>query len=142
MSVSAHFLGLPPCALRDADAVIVPLPFERTVSYGVGTRNGPAAILEASTQLEAFDEETDVDFAKGPRIHVLPPLRDDRRRSVEQYLELVRARVAELRPRFVLGLGGEHLVTYGLVRGLAPDPRDLTIVHIDAHGDVADRLRV
>ena len=34
---------------------IIPVPLERTVSYGAGTCRGPAAILEASQQLEAWD---------------------------------------------------------------------------------------
>ena len=40
---------------RDAGVVIVPVPFEATVSYGRGTADGPAAILDASGQLDLFD---------------------------------------------------------------------------------------
>ena len=38
--------------------VVVPVPFEKTVCYGHGTAKGPAAIIEASTQIELWDEET------------------------------------------------------------------------------------
>ena len=37
---------------------VIPAPYEKTVSYGGGTALGPAAILEASYQLEAFDGES------------------------------------------------------------------------------------
>jgi agmatinase len=37
---------------------IIPVPFERTTSYGGGTREGPGAILEASQQLETWDGES------------------------------------------------------------------------------------
>ena len=34
---------------------VIPVPLERSVSYGSGTQDGPAAILDASQQLEAWD---------------------------------------------------------------------------------------
>ena len=37
---------------------VVPVPFEKTVCYGQGTAKGPAAVIEASTQIELWDEET------------------------------------------------------------------------------------
>jgi agmatinase len=37
-------------------------------------------------------------------------------------------------------LGGEHSLTYGMLTGLCDDLRDVTIVHLDAHGDFADTL--
>ncbi len=133
-----QFLGLPPCPPAEADAVILPVPFERTVTYGTGTRHAPAAIITASLQMESFDEEAGVEFSDGPPVHVAPPVPDEG--TLEDYLEAVRARAAALRDRFVLGLGGEHTVTYGLVCGLADDPASVTIVHVDAHADIADEL--
>ena len=134
-----QFLGLPPCPPEEADAVILPVPFERTVTYGTGTRHAPAAIIAASLQVETFDEETGLEFADGPRIHTAAPVPDEG--TLEDYLDAVSARTAALRDRFVLGLGGEHTVTYGLVCGLAPDMERLTIVHVDAHADIIDELR-
>lgn len=133
-----QFLGLPPCPLEEAQAVVLPVPFERTVSYGTGTRLAPPAIIAASLQVETFDEEACLEFAEGPRIHTAPPVPDEG--TLEEYLEAVSARTAALRDRFVLGLGGEHTVTYGLVCGLAQDLERLTIVHVDAHADIADEL--
>lgn len=40
---------------KDAALVLVPVPWEATTSYGGGTSNGPAAILEASGQIDLFD---------------------------------------------------------------------------------------
>ena len=42
---------------QDARAVIIPFGLEASVSYGSGTKAGPAAILAASHQLELYDEE-------------------------------------------------------------------------------------
>jgi agmatinase len=137
-----HFLGLPPCPLKQADAIVVPLPFEKTVSYGTGTWRAPRAILDASCQIELYDEETLVDFAadagNGPKIHTLPLLLTEG--DVEQYLESVARYVVPFRDKFVLALGGEHTVTYGLVNGLTDSLAETTIVQIDAHADLADTL--
>ena len=133
-----RFLDLPPCPLEEADAVILPVPLEKTVSYGTGTGRGPEAILEASCQLEYFDEETLVDFTQSPRLHTLPPLSVDGR--LEDELAALRDRVATLRDKFVLAVGGEHTITYGTVTGLIDDPAELTIVQIDAHADLIDEL--
>jgi agmatinase len=133
-----QFLGLAPCREEQADAVIVPLPLEKTVCYGSGTWRAPRAILDASCQLELFDEETLVDFSQYPRVRTLAPLPADG--SLEDYLAAVRDRVRPFRNKFVVALGGEHTVTYGVVTGLVDDPAEVTIVQIDAHADLIDEL--
>ena len=133
-----QFFGLPRCDLQQADVVLLPLPLEMTVTYGTGTWRGPAAILEASCQVELFDEETLVDFAEAPRIHALPPLLPEG--SLEDYLAATERLVAAHRDRFLLALGGEHTSSYGVIAGLADDLGDVTVVQIDAHGDLADQL--
>jgi agmatinase len=133
-----QFLGLPSPGLRSADAVLVPVPVEKTVCYGTGTRGGPQAIIEASYQLEPFDEETLVDFTQHPRVHTLPAISADG--TLEECLPRIAEHVRSLRDRFVLSLGGEHAVTYGLATGLMNDPARTTIVQIDAHPDLADSL--
>ena len=133
-----QFLGLPPCPPEKADVVLVPLPLEQTVSYGTGTWRAPRAILEASCQVEFFDEQTGVDLSESPRVHTLPPLVVHG--EVEDYLAATRDAVRGFRDKFVVGLGGEHLVTYGLVDGLVDDPAEVTLVQIDAHADLIDEL--
>jgi agmatinase len=61
MFLSTNFLGIPEAenTLEGSRVVVLPVPYERTVSYGVGTRNGPAAILEASRYVELYDDELD-----------------------------------------------------------------------------------
>ncbi len=133
-----QFLNLPPCPIDAAEVLIVPLPLEKTVSYGRGTCQGPRAILDASCQVELFDEETGVDFATGPKIHTLPPLPADA--ALEACLAAIQECVATHRQRFVLALGGEHTVSYGVLSGLVEDLGTVTVVQIDAHADLADEL--
>ncbi|MBX7203979.1 MAG: agmatinase family protein [Bacteroidia bacterium] len=49
----SNVFGLPYKA-TDADLVIIPVPWEATVSYGAGTIHGPEAILEASKQIDLY----------------------------------------------------------------------------------------
>jgi agmatinase len=134
-----RFLDLPPCPLEEAEVVVLPLPLERTVSYGRGTATGPRAVLAASGQIEFFDEEMEVDLDRAPRIHTADEVAPGEM-PVERYLEEVSRRVRALGPRLVVSLGGEHTVTYGAVHGLSVPPEDLTIVQIDAHADLIDEL--
>ena len=76
-------------------------------------------------------------------MHTLEPvaidaaLTDDR---LPEHLAATARSIARFRSRFLVTLGGEHLLTYGVVSGLVDDPASLTIVQIDAHADLADAL--
>jgi agmatinase len=133
-----QLFGLPSPGEEHADALVLPLPVEKTVSYGVGAASGARAILAASLQIDTFDEETLVDFTESPRLHVLPPLSADG--EIEDCLSRIQECVRRRRGKFLLSLGGEHTVTYGVVTGLVDDPADVTVVQIDAHPDLADTL--
>lgn len=54
-----------PFAPEDSGVVIIPVPFEATTSYGGGTSRGPEAVLEASRQVDLFDQETGRPYAVG-----------------------------------------------------------------------------
>jgi agmatinase len=54
-----------PFSVEDSRVIIVPVPFEATTSYGGGTSKGPAAVLEASKQVDLFDQETGRPYAGG-----------------------------------------------------------------------------
>jgi agmatinase len=133
-----QFFALPSLGPERADALVLPLPVEKTVCYGTGTATGPGAIIAATVQVETFDEAVLVEFAESPRLHVLPPLATDG--DIEVCLTRIRDHVRPLRGKFLLALGGEHTVTYGMVGGLVDDPAEVTVVQIDAHGDLADKL--
>src|SRR5438270_7824502 len=54
----------------ESRVVVVPVPFEATTSYGGGTSRGPAAVFEASKQVDLFDHETGRPYEAG--IAMLP----------------------------------------------------------------------
>lgn len=136
-----NFLGLGEehANFEHARVVVLPLPFEATVSYGGGTANGPAAIITASQQVELYDREFDSEPVAAYGIHTLPAaeLDADPAAAVDQ----IAATVADLvrQGKFVVGLGGEHTVSAGMVRGiLQAIDGPLTVVQIDAHSDLRD----
>jgi agmatinase len=125
-------------ALDSAAAVVLPLPYDLTTSYVGGTRNGPAAIIEASRHLELCDEDSGLDFSE-VGIHTAEPLAADTR-GPEHMVAAIGEAAAHYHAlgKFVLGLGGEHSVSNGLVRAAAARWPDLGVLQFDAHLDLRD----
>ena len=117
--------------------VILPVSYEKDVTYGVGAAQGAEEILLASTHLEYYDEEFDSEyFILGVFVH--PVLRlscetpETMVSSVQQTVESFSGE------KFFIGLGGDHAVTIGFVRGLEKMHGDFAILQIDAHSDFRD----
>ncbi len=131
---------------REPAVSVLPVPYERTTSWGQGAVNGPAALLQASHYVELYDEELEVEPCR-IGIETLPPVDVDG--SDGSVLRRISAAVeAALRNgRFPAALGGEHTVTPALVRGAldagasnlgTPDAgaAGLGVVQFDAHADL------
>lgn len=136
-----NFLGLTEehSSFAQAGVLILPIPFEATVSYGGGTQGGPAAILTASQQVELYDREFDCEPALEYGVHTLAALElaEDGAQAVEQIATAVAAAAAS--GKLVVGLGGEHTISVGFGRGLLQAVGGpLTVVQIDAHSDLRD----
>lgn len=121
-----------------ARVAILPCPYEHTTSYGQGTAKGPAALLDASTQVELFDEELWVE-SHGVGIHSAPAI-DFKGKTGEAAITLVAERVGKLYDdkKFPVILGGEHSLTTGCVMAAIKAYPNLTVVQVDAHGDLRD----
>lgn len=135
------FLGLEPeqaCGPEHAGAVVIPFGLEASVSYGGGTANGPAAMLEASRQVELFDEELWTEAFADYGIATLrePAIAGDMSGALEQLERTVEAVLDSGRFPFVFG--GEHSLTAGAIRPFARRYDDLVILHFDAHADLRD----
>lgn len=122
---------------QDALFHIIPIPYEETVSYGGGTGKGPASILEASWQLETFDNFSnpcDLGIYTRSPVSVSGP--------AEQVMDNIAAATKEVLAlgKMPVGIGGEHSVTWGLIKGLLDAGKtDFGVVQIDAHADLRDR---
>ena len=132
---------LPPFLTSEAPAgepavAVLPVPYERSTSWGRGAENGPAALLRASRYVELYDEELRLEpFRVG--IETLPPVDVDGAEEAALERIAAAARAALERGRFLAAIGGEHTVTPALVRGVveAAGP-DLGVVQFDAHADL------
>lgn len=134
-----RFLGseLPALTPEAARFHVLPVPYEKTVSYGGGTARGPAAIIAASDQLERWDGHSDPG-AEG--IYTWPAI--DCSGPAEAVIASIAAAVRRILDlgKLPVVLGGEHTVTWGVIRGyLDAGVRDFGVVQIDAHADLRDR---
>ncbi|MCX5784258.1 MAG: agmatinase [Elusimicrobia bacterium] len=116
--------------------VVVPVPYEKTTSYGRGTKHGPKAVIDASWQLELWDEETKTEtwkkgiFTAGPVNCALPENKFFP--ALENTVERLLASTSAL-PFFI---GGEHSITQGLLPPFIKRHKNLSILHFDAHADL------
>jgi agmatinase len=122
----------------EASRVVVwPISYEGTVSYGTGTGQGAQAIIDASRNMELYDEETDAEVYK-LGIHTLSesPSVEPPARMMESLLE--RGRELVKTGKFVTMIGGEHSVSAPVIRAHAERYDNLSVLQIDAHADLRD----
>lgn len=119
---------------KQAKFHVLPVPYEKTVSYGGGTGLGPSAILKASWQLEEWDGQSNPCDAG---IYTCDPI--DCSVASSEVIDAIARETAGIVKQGGLPiiLGGEHTVTYGVVKGLSDAGYDdFGIVQIDAHADL------
>ena len=135
------FLGLDEVAssLDRARAVVLPVPYEATTSWGGGTRGGPRAILEASRYVELWDQEARRDLSV-MGIHTLPALELTREGPGPAMAELEAAfgtLLEEIGGRFPVMLGGEHSISAPAIRSVAArHGARIGVLQMDAHADL------
>ena len=134
------FLGLSPkySSAASARVHVIPVPYEHTTNYKQGTADGPRAILDASQEVELFDDELWIEpFKIG--VHTAEPIDMARVQSGESkpfqsLYEAVKPLVDT--DKFPLVIGGEHSLTLGAVRACAERHKDLSILQVGAHCDL------
>jgi agmatinase len=133
------FLGPPPPfgSIQNAKVVILPFGYEGGISYGAGAARAPQAVLEASQQVEFYDELLDVEpFRVGLATVAEPAIPA----SPERMMGLVESETDALlsRDKLVVLLGGDHSISPGYVRALAKRYPELGVIQLDAHADLRD----
>lgn len=114
---------------------VIPVPYEKTVSYGTGTATGPLAILESSLQLELFDG---IGIPAEYGIYTHPPVNcEGTAETVVKRIAGAVSNVLNLNKIPVI-LGGEHTVSVGAFRAAKAHFTDFGIVQFDAHADLRD----
>jgi agmatinase len=134
-----NFGGIyPECSLRDALFVVVPAPYDLTSTYQPGSRRGPAAIIEASTNMELYDEELKKEtYLAG--IHTTSPLGIDAR-GPKNMINILRKKIAKIvaSNKIPVILGGEHSISLGAVQAVKEKYHRLKILQLDAHADLRE----
>ena len=142
-----RFLGLEESDSGPWDVVILPVPFEMTTSWGEGTEKGPAACIEASSQVELYDPLLPDDLPCGLDIHTAEAWGSEAGTLLEQ-LDSIRDYAAKWLDggQFPVVLGGEHGILPPLMQAASNHPEiegdlnSLTLVQVDAHADLRDNL--
>jgi len=119
---------------------ILPVPFERTTSYGKGTTAGPAGIIRASQSMELWDEELQSEpYQLG--VSTLPFFVPEAFDMAEALAELqAEARTHLESGKFLVTLGGEHSLTQAPVLATREVYGEIGVVQFDAHSDLREEF--
>lgn len=124
--------------LDKAKVVVLPVPYDATLEYKSGAREGPQAIIDASQYLELYDRELGLEISE-VGIHTLQevqPLMSGPEFMTERIHKIAKDLLAG--GKFVVMLGGEHSLTLGMVRALHERYSKLSVLQLDAHTDLRD----
>jgi agmatinase len=126
-------------SLESSKIAIVSAPYEHTVSYGGGARNGPRAVLDASAYVEFYDDEFERELCFDAGIATLRPI-DFSDRVDRKALDLIEEQVGHLLEmgKFVVTLGGEHTISTAPILAHLHRYPAMSLLHFDAHSDLRD----
>jgi agmatinase len=121
--------------------VVVQLPYESTVSFNTGTGSGPHSIINNSRYLDEMLDAVDGENLVGMKSTDVYTLDDAElsKNSVKEAMEgierLIRQEVL-LHNKVPMVLGGEHSVTYGVIKAIKKKFKDISVLQFDAHADL------
>jgi len=136
-----NLFGLEEQDYKTAKVAVLPVPYDSTSSYKVGSREGPRAIIEASRTLELYSEELDETISDKVGIFTLEELAPDFN-SPEGMVNRIAKEVDLLLEdkKVPLLIGGEHTIAVGAVKAIAKRYKDFSVLHFDAHADSRDEF--
>lgn len=140
MIVPDNFGGLKPefSDPHKARFAVLAAPYDGTTTFLKGTAKGPRAVITASQQVELYDEELEQEtFQEGITTLQIPLVETLASEDVADLLESL-ARPYVERGQTLVTIGGEHSVSLGPVRAVAKKYPKLSVLHVDAHGDLRD----
>ncbi len=137
-----RFLGLPEKFSSPANAqfAIVPVPYDQTSSYVPGARFAPRAVIEASSQIELYDEEIESEpYTRG--IQTLPAIEPVIGNFPEMLKKIEEPCLRLLKEgKIPIIMGGEHTVALGLISALKKrrpvNLKNFAVLQFDAHADL------
>lgn len=131
------FAGIPEeyGEFENANIIILPVPYDKTSTYGKGADKGFEAMSIAAENMEIFDIETQSEVYKrgiwiAPKVaedHSPEEMRDAVESAVSKYLET---------GKYVTLFGGEHSISIGSIRAFKKKYPNLSVLQLDAHSDL------
>ncbi|MEH7300699.1 agmatinase [Neobacillus drentensis] len=125
-------------SFEESQVVLYGMPMDWTVSYRPGSRFGPARIREVSIGLEEYSAYLDRELEEVKYFDAgdIPLPFGNPQRSIDMIEEYVDSILAA--DKFPLGMGGEHLVSWPVMKAMYKKYPDLAIIHFDAHTDLRE----
>ncbi|MFJ7752762.1 agmatinase [Peribacillus muralis] len=123
---------------EESEAVLYGMPMDWTVSFRPGSRFGPTRIREVSIGLEEYSPYLDreLEEVKFYDAGDIPLPFGNPQRSIDMIEEFVDGVLDA--GKFPLGMGGEHLVTWPVIKAMYKKYPDMAIIHMDAHTDLRE----
>lgn len=124
---------------EEADYVILGVPFDVTSTYRTGARFGPAAIRQASLNIETYSFRSGLDV-EDLRLHDLGDLHIST--DTKKTLEMLRSVIKDVLKvdKTPVTIGGEHTITLGIMKGLGGRVSETAVVSFDAHLDLRNEF--
>jgi agmatinase len=123
--------------LNNASIVVIPVAYDETSTWIKGADKGPAAIIDASANMELYDIETDSEvYRKGIFTEETIAGPFSSADMIEATAEMAAYHIKG--DRFTVVIGGEHPVCIGSIKAHAQHNKDLSILQLDAHADLRD----
>lgn len=134
--VAGRFAGLEdPYGLeKNANIVLLPVPFDKTSTYQKGSNFGPEALIEASRHLELYDIETDSQVYLAGIFTAAPVTENESKDMLEETYRRTKGYLAQ--GKFVVVIGGEHSISYAPIRAHADHYPKISVLQLDAHADL------
>jgi len=166
-SLHHGIFGLP-FNVEESKVILVPVPWEATVSYGEGTALGPKAILDSSQQIDLYDPINPNGWREGIAMQDIPSsifykskqvrektinylngyndkqidkkLQEEINNDCKELNDYVEETTKKLiNDDKIIGLvGGDHSSPLGYIKALSEKYNNFGILHIDAHCDLRD----
>ena len=132
-----NWMNLPQEYSKDnSKFIILPIAYEKDVTFGIGASKGPFEIIKASKHLEYYDDQFDCEpFLQGIRLLDQLELND---KNPKEMVSKISKTIENQKGKFMISLGGDHAVTIGIVKGLEKYHQDFSIIQFDAHADFRD----
>ncbi len=128
-------------SIKKARTVLVGVPYDGTSTYRPGSRFAPSSIRESSYGLESYSPYQDKDLREIKFFDIgdIPLSYSD----VQLNIKIIESFILKLilKSKKTICIGGEHLISYPIVKAYKKKYKDLVVIHLDAHSDLANSFR-